>query len=365
MQLVLVHDYLIQMGGAERVVAAMHRRFPKAPIYTSAINRDTLWDDFTGAEIRTTWLQHAPLIEDHTHFKKYFPLYSSAFRSFGRIEADCAWVSSSTFAKYTRFSPGTRTVCYIHNPTRFLWQADDYIDYEVKNGALNKLVRATLPLLRGVDKAAAQRMDVLVANSRNVQERIRRCYGRDSLLIHPPVQTSRLKVSTDHDGFYLIVSRLLGYKNVDLAVRAFSRCGRRLVVVGDGPRMLELEEMAGPTVELLGHRSDREIQTFFARCRAVLLPGQEDFGITPVEAMACGKPVIALGRGGALETVLDGETGLFFAEPREEALLDAVERLEANTWDPWFIRKHAEHFSEENFLERMTAVLENRAARVP
>ena len=357
MKLVLAHDYLIQMGGAERVVAAMHRRFPDAPIYTSAVNRETLWSDFAGADIRTTWLQHFPAIGHHTHFKKYFPLYAPAFRSFGTIDADCAWISSSTFAKYLRFSERTRTVCYIHNPTRFLWQTDEYLDHEVGNASLNRLVRAVLPLLQQPDRAAAQRMKVLVANSRNVQERIRRCYQRESIVIPPPVQTNRFRLSLREDGYYLIVSRLLGYKNIDLAVRACSRTGRNLVVLGEGPQRAALQAMAGPTVQILGRLPDSEVQAHFERCRAFVFPGHEDFGITPVEAMACGKPVVALARGGALETVLEGITGVFFDEPDDDRIIAAFERLEASPWDPARIRSHAEQFSEEAFLAKMTAVM--------
>lgn len=359
MKLVLAHDYLIQMGGAERVVAAMHRRFPQAPIYTSAVNRQTLWRDFEDAEIRTTWLQHLPGIGHHTHFKKYFPLYAPAFRSFGTIDADCAWISSSTFAKYLRFSERTRTVCYIHNPTRFLWQTDEYLDHEVSNAALNRVVRAFLPLLQRPDREAAGRMKVLIANSRNVQERIRRCYGRESIVIPPPVQTQRFRLSTQDDGYYLIVSRLIGYKNIDLAVRACSRTGRNLVVLGEGPQRSALEAMAGPSVKILGRLPDSKVQAHFERCRAFIFPGHEDFGITPVEAMACGKPVVALAKGGALETVVDGLTGVFFNEPEEEQIVDAFERLETQSWRPDQIRIHAEQFSEEVFLEKMTAVLQN------
>lgn len=357
MNLVLAHDYLIQMGGAERVVATMHRRFPRAPIYTSAVCRGTLWKDFEDADIRTTFLQYAPLIEHHTHFKKYFPFYPAAFRSFGEVKADCAWISSSTFAKYMRFAPGTRTVCYIHNPTRFLWQTDEYLDHEVKSGALNRLVRAMLPMLQKQDRAAAQRMTALVANSRNVQERIRRCYDRESIVIPPPVETHRFRLSPENDGFYLIVSRLLGYKNVDLAVRAFSRSGRKLIVMGEGPQRPELEKLAGPSVQILGRRPDSEVQAAFQTCRAFIFPGHEDFGITPVEAMACGKPVIALKKGGALETIVEGKTGVFFNNPTDEELAAAVEKLEAASWDPAAIRQHAEQFSAENFLEKMEGVL--------
>lgn len=357
MNLVLAHDYLIQMGGAERVVATMHRRFPSAPIYTSAVARKTLWADFADADIRTTWLQHAPGIEHHTHFKKYLPLYPPAFRSFAAPQATHAWISSSTFAKYMRFAPGTRTVCYVHNPTRFLWQTDEYLDHEVRLPLLNRGLRAFLPALRKLDRAAAGRMNVLVANSRNVQERILRFYGRDSIVIPPPVQTDRFTVSPGHDDFYLIVSRLLGYKNIELAVQAFTQTGRRLVILGEGPYRADLEKMAGPSIEFLGRRSDEEVRDCFQRCRGFIFPGHEDFGITPVEAMACGKPVVAFKKGGALETVVDGLSGVFFDAPRPEALAQAVERMESLPWNPEAIRAHAEQFSEASFLRRMEDIL--------
>jgi glycosyltransferase involved in cell wall biosynthesis len=357
MDLLLAHDYLIQMGGAERVVATMHRRFPKAPLFTSAVSRRSLWSDFADADIRTTWLQHAPFIEHHTHFKKYLPLYPLAFRSFGILHADRAWISSSTFAKYLRFTSDSHTVCYIHNPTRFLWQTDEYLDHEVRHSLLNRFVRAFLPPFRQIDRAATQRMKVLVANSRNVQERIRRFYDRESIVIPPPVQTDRFTVSHEDDGSYLIVSRLLGYKNIDLAVRAFSKSGKRLIILGEGPYRAELEKMAGPTVRFLGRLSDEEVRGHFARCRAFLFPGHEDFGITPVEAMACGKPVVAFKRGGALETVIEGKSGVFFDTPDAESLGSAVDRLESTTWYPEGIRTHAEQFSEANFLAKMERVL--------
>jgi glycosyltransferase involved in cell wall biosynthesis len=357
MKLVLAHDYLIQMGGAERVVAAMHRHFPAAPIYTSAVSRETLWDDFAGADIRTSLLQHAPGIQDHVHFKKYFPLFGLAFQSFGKIEADCAWISSSTFAKFLHFTPNTRTVCYIHSPTRFLWQTDSYLAKEVPNSAMEKVVRATLPTFRSLDRLAALRMDVLVANSRNVQARIREHYGVEARVIYPPVQTHRFSPTAGHDGTYLIVSRLLGYKNIELAVRAFSRCGRRLLIIGEGPDREMLERKAGESVTFLGWLSEEETKRHFEKCRALVVPGHEDFAIAPVEAMAAGKPVIAIREGGVLETVVDGETGFFFDENSEESLLDAVDRFERTSWDTEHIRLRAEEFSEERFLAETETLL--------
>jgi glycosyltransferase involved in cell wall biosynthesis len=357
MNLVLAHDYLIQMGGAERVVAAMHERFPDAPIYTSAVIYSALGKEYDTADIRTSWMQRLPFVQHPGHFKKYFALFPSAFRSFGEIDADVAWISCSTFAKHMRFSPRTRTVCYMHNTTRFLWQTEDYLDYEVGSRPLNRLVRCALPKMREWDREAAARMKLLVANSRNVQERIRRCYGLDSLVVNPPVETSRFHTSADEEGYYLVVSRLLGYKNIELPVRAFTRTGQRLVIVGEGPYDARLKKIAGPSIQFCGHVEDRVIHEHYSKCRALILPGEEDFGIAPVEAMACGKPVVALGKGGALETVVDGLTGVFFAEPAEDDFLNAVTRCESISWDKAAIRAHALRFSKEAFLEKMTRLL--------
>lgn len=357
MKLVLAHDYLVQMGGAERVVAAMSEAFPNAPIYTSACARDELWEVFRDRDIRTTWMQRLPGVTHHTHFKKYFPLYPWAFRAFGAIEAEAAWISSSTFAKYLRFAPGVRTVCYLHNTTRFLWQTGDYLDREVSSGFLNRAVRLALPLLREQDRAAAAGFTVLLANSENVRRRVRDFYGLEAEVLHPPVETSQFSISREDDGYYLVVSRLIGYKNIELPVRAFSQTGRRLVVLGEGPYLARLQSMAGPNVEFVGRASEAEVRTRYAKCLALIVPGEEDFGITPVEAMACGKPVVAFGRGGALETVVDGVTGVFFHEDSTEALLDAVARCEAGSWDPERIRRHAEGFAKEIFVEKTKRIL--------
>lgn len=357
MNLVLAHDYLIQMGGAERVVATVHGAFPEAPLYTSAVKLDGLAKEFVNAEIRTSWMQHLPFIQHHTHFKKYLLLYPAAFRSFGILEAKAAWISCSTFAKFLRFSNATRTVCYLHNTSRFLWQTESYLDHEVRPGVLNSLLRGVLPRLREGDREAAASMKVLLANSNNVRERIRRCYGLESSVLHPPVETGRFEASRSDEGFYLIVSRLLGYKNLGLPVRLFSRTGRRLIVIGEGPHRAALEAAAGGAVQFLGRLSDAEIADYYSRCRALILPGEEDFGITPVEAMACGKPVVAFARGGALETVLDGETGVFFSENSEEALDAAIVRCEEVGWDPIRIRARASEFSCEAFIEKTAAIL--------
>ncbi len=358
--MVIAHDYLIQMGGAERVVAWMARTWPGCPIYTSIVQRDTLLPEFREADIRVSWMQRFPGIE--RHFKKYFALYPFAFRSFGTIDAPVAWVSSSTFAKCIRFSPRTATVLYCHSPTRFLWQADHYVDGEVRNALLGAAVRLLSVCLRKIDRDAARRFDVIVANSENVRQRIARCYGRDALVVHPPVEIDRFRPGVRDDGFYLVVSRLVAYKGIHRAVQACSELGRRLVVVGAGPDRARLERMAGPTVEFLGHIPDAQVKDLMESCKALIFSGVEDFGIVPIEAQACGKPVLAFKAGGALETVIEGETGLFFDE-KDTPLTAAIQAFErAGNWSVDRIRANAERFSEAAFREQMDKVID-RAIR--
>lgn len=358
--LVLGHDYLIQMGGAERVVASMARKWTGSRIYTSAVRWDTLLPEFQAADIRTTWMQRLPGIQ--RHFKKFFALYPGAFRSFGVIDAPVAWVSASTFAKCLRFSRDTTSILYCHAPTRFLWQADEYVGHEVRNGPLSRLVRLASPWLRIMDRRAARRFDVIVANSENVRRRIADSYQLDAEVVHPPVEVDRFEVSRQDDGFYLVVSRLVAYKAIHRAIEACAALGRRLVIVGKGPDLARLKALAGPNVEFLGHVPDAEVRRLMECCTALIFPGQEDFGIAPVEAQACGKPVLAFRGGGALETVIEGETGRFFDGTRT-TLAEAMVASEATSWDPERIRENAERFSEENFHRRMSDVISRALAR--
>ena len=359
--LALAHDYLIQMGGAERVVASMVRRYPASPLYTSAIRRDTLLPEFEKANIRTSWMQRLPGIG--SQFKKYFALYPYAFRSFEPISSPRLWVSASTFAKCLPFSSKTASVLYCHNPTRFLWLAGAaYVDSEVHIPWANRIVHWMVPWLRRIDYEAAQKFDVIVANSEAVKRRIAEYYRRDAMVIHPPVQLDRFTPTLAHDGYYVIVSRLVAYKGIDRAVIACSRSGRRLVVVGKGPDRKRLEELAGPTITFTGWASDADVQGLMERSRGLIFPAEEDFGIAPVEAQACGKPVIAYARGGALETVVDGVTGCFFHEGTVESLLAALDRAETISWDPSAIRRNAECFGEERFHELTSRALAQAAA---
>lgn len=363
---ILAHDYLLQMGGAERLFASMHRAWPGAPIYVSATDYERLLPDFKGAEIHNTWMQHIPGIR--TQFKKLFPIYPFAFKSLGRLDATAAVVSSSGFAKWLRFTPRTRLFSYCHTPPRFFWQTESYLANEVRSETLKFIARLFNLWLRPSDYRCAQKVHHFIANSINVQNRIKQFYNRDSVVIYPPVEVHRFKVTPQHENFYFILSRLVSYKGIDHAVRAFLQNGKRLIIAGGGPDRARLEEIAGgaKNIEFRGRVADDVAIRLTESCYAFVLPGLEDFGITPLEAQAAGKPVLAYGQGGALETVADGKTGMLFAEQSPECINATIVRFEAQTWDPGLIRRHAENFSEDKFIKAMQDyVNEQMAAPAP
>ena len=357
MRVAIVHDYLAQAGGAERVVVAMHNVFPDAPIYTSVYDPEATLPEFRDMDVRTSFLQRfAGGAKTH---KLALPLYPTAFEHFDLSGYDLVLSSSSGFAKGVITGPETCHVCYCHTPARFAWRYHEY----VSQGGYGKMARRILPwmvhLLRAWDVQTAQRVDRFIVNSYNIARRVYKYYGRDSTVLYPPVETKRFRVEPNPTVDYLlVVSRLIGYKRVDLAVEACTRLNLRLKVVGGGPDAARLKAAAGPSVEFLGRLPDTEVAHLFANCRAFLFPGEEDFGIAPVEAMASGRPVVALRAGGAKETVIDGVTGLFFDDPTVESLIDALERLPTLDFDPRRIRRHAETFDTTTFESRLREIID-------
>ncbi len=357
MKVAIVHDYLNQAGGAERVVGTLHTMFPSAPIFTTILDRASLWDVLRDADIRTSWMQKLPLLK--RHFKAYLLFYPGAIERFDLREYDLVISSSSAFGKAAITRPDACHICYCHTPMRFVWDYERYMEREQYGSPVRAVLVPVLRRFRAWDVKTSSRPNVYVANSTVVADRIRRFYGRESVIVPPPVAVQRFTPVKRADDFYLIVSRLNPYKRVDLVVKAFNDLGRPLVIIGDGPDRAVLERMAKANITFLGRLPDPEVADYYARCRALLFPGDEDFGIVPLEANAAGRPVIAFHAGGALDTVVDGKTGIFFSELTPECLSEAVLRAEATAWDSPAIRRHAEDFAEPRFRERFMRVVED------
>lgn len=333
------------------MLEAVHEIFPEAPIYTSIFWPEALPPAYQDWDIRTSFLNRFPFI--HRHHQWYLPLYPYAFEGFDFSEYDLVLSITSAFAHGIITSPKTLHICYCLNPARFLWDYHAYIARE----NIGYLVRMILPLflynLRLWDRLAADRVDHFLAISRTVQQRILKFYGRNAEIIHPPVDVRRFSPSSEHGDYFLIISRLVPYKRIDLAVQAFSQLGLPLYIIGDGRDRNTLEAMAAPNVRFLGRVDDEAIAQYLSKCRAFIFPGEEDFGIAPLEAQAAGRPVIAYAGGGALETVVDGKTGLFFYEQTPEALAEAVQRFDETCFDSDAIRVHALRFDRKAFQRKL------------
>jgi glycosyltransferase involved in cell wall biosynthesis len=359
MRVALIHDYLNQYGGAERVLEALHELYPDAPIYTSLYDPAAMPPQYRTWDIRTSWMQKLPAWR--TLFRAYLPFYPNAFERFDLHGYDLIISSSSAFAKGVIPPPGAYHVCYCHTPMRFAWRTEDYVKREQIPSPLIGVLSFLMRYVRLWDVASSARVDQFIANSREVAARIQQFYGRDALVIPPPVDLPPANPCPPGD-YYLAGGRLVPYKRLDLVVQAFTRLGLPLKIFGDGRDRAALEAIAGPNIEFLGFVSEARRRELVAGCRAFLFPGEEDFGITPVEAMAAGRPVIAYAAGGALDTVIEGVTGRFFYEQSAAALAVAVAATRQDTYDPAAIRRHAEQFARAWFLERMRAAIEQSVA---
>jgi len=360
MKMAIVHDYLVQgIRGAERVVDVFHEMYPDAPIYTLLYDPDRMEERLRSWDIRTSLLQEIP--GALRLYKKLFLLMPAAIDRLDLSEYDLVLSSSCGWSKSAPQADGALHISYVHSPARFLWfWAEEYVSTLRTNPLARALVRTTLPPLRAWDRRTAQRPQHLVCNSETTRRRIKEAWGRDATVIHPPVDTSNFLPQDEDEEYFLTVGTLNPYKRVDVAVEAFNRLGLPLVVVGDGPELERLSDLAGEDVYMLGKVPDEEIVGHYARCRAFVMPQEEDFGIAPLEAQSCGRPVIAYRSGGALETVLEGETGTFFDQQTPEALMEAVRRFEAASFDKQTCRNNALRFSVEGFKERLGQYVEDR-----
>ena len=352
MKTAIVHDYLNQAGGAERVIECLHEIFPSSPIYTSIYDRKRMPETFKTMDIRTSFMQYLPFVM--RHFKKYLPLYPFAFMSFDLSGYDLILSSSSAWGKGIRKKEGSLHICYCHSPMRFVWMYEDYMEKEEYGALVRTILPPVLQWLKKWDLKTAKNVDHFIANSRTTQKRIKLFYGRDSEVIHPPVDTSFFRPYNDKiKDYFLVVSRLNPYKHIDLAVEAFNEIGLPLYVIGFGPDERRLKRLAKSNIKFLGRLADNEIVRYYSQCRAFILPGEEDFGLTPVEAQACGRPVIAYGSGGALESVIDNETGIFFEKQEKASLIDAVNKFNGMVFDPAKIRQNALRFDKNVFKRKI------------
>jgi glycosyltransferase involved in cell wall biosynthesis len=379
----IVHDFFCNLGGSDAVVQALHQLFPDAPVYTLIVydrNRDA--DVLQGMELRFSFLQRIPWAR-RSH-QPFLPLFPIAVEQFDLRDYDLIISSSHSCAKGIITPPETLHICYCHTPMRYAW--DMYPEYTRHMGRLARAVAAlVMHYVRLWDALSTARVDHFVANSRFVARRIWKYYRCEATVIYPPVDTTYftpeacaevppepcpelrrrdgegLGRSNQDEDYYLVVSRLTGYKRVDLAVAAFNDLRRPLRIIGHGPELRRLQAMAGPNIAFLGYQPRSVVREHLARCRALIFPGVEDFGIAPVEAQAAGRPVIAYAAGGALETVVDGVTGLFFREQSPAALGATVERFEHTAFDKQLIHEHARQFDAARFAEQMRALVVARS----
>ncbi|PKM82451.1 MAG: glycosyltransferase family 4 protein [Firmicutes bacterium HGW-Firmicutes-14] len=359
MKVAIIHEWLANMGGSEKVVLALKEIFPDAPVYTTVYVPDRVDPAFHSMDIHTSFIQKLPF--GPSRYQSYLPLMPTAVEQFDLSGFDVVISSSHAVAKGVLTGSATLHITYCHTPMRYAW--DFYLEY-LNGPGVGRLKKKLIPWLmnyiRMWDRLSADRVDFFIANSGNVAQRVKKHYRRESEVIYPPVDTSFFQPSASIEDYYFIVSRLIPYKRIDLAVEAFNRLGLPLKIAGDGPERERLKAMAKSNIEFLGRVTDEEMKKLYSSCRAFIFPGEEDFGITPVEAQASGRPVIAYGAGGCLETVIPGVTGEFFAPQTPEALVELVRRFEPDKYKPEEICAHARKFDREIFKQKILDFIDTR-----
>lgn len=358
MKIALVHEHLAQDGGAESVLRSFQAMYPSAPTYTIVYDAHGAHSTLAHKDIRPSFIQRLP--GGVRHYKWYLPFMPTAVERFDLSQFDVVLSSASAFAKGVITRPDAVHICYCHSPTRYLWtDTHDYIRALPYPRLFKRLIERHLTSLRLWDRLAADRPDYYIANSQAVQQRIKKYYRRESAVVYPPVATEQFFVAEKQGGYFLAGGRLVAYKRFDITVMAANRLGVPLIIFGDGPEMKKLRSMAKQNVTFVGRVSDTERAKLYSEAIAFINPQEEDFGITVIEAMASGRPVIAYRRGGACETVREGVTGVFFDDQEWESLSDAIIRLKAENFQPSTIRQWALGFSEEQFAKNIREFVQN------
>lgn len=357
MKIAFVHDYLVQYGGAERVLECLTEIYPYAPIYTILYNEDAMHGVFKDKRIYTSYLQKMPFAKK---WHRVFPLLMPpAIEQFDFSAYDLVFSDSSSYAKGIITGPNTLHICYMHTPMRYAW--DDCQKY-TRDFYFPKFIKKFIPFamnyIRLWDKVSADRIDRWIANSNFVAARIKKYYHQDSVVIHPPADTKHFKLSHEKGEYYLMVGRLIAYKQHATAIKAFNELKLPLKIIGRGPEMKRLQEIAGPTIEFLGRVEDSELQKYYAKAKAVIFPQEEDFGIVAIEALSCGRPLIAYRGGDIPEHMEDGKMGIFFDNQNSESIVEAIKKFETLNFDPAYIRSKVEKFDREIFKEKIKKYIE-------
>lgn len=351
MKVAIVCDWLTVVGGAEKVLFALHEIYPGAPIFTTVYNKKK-FPKLQDAKVITSFLQYFPFAR--SKYPYFLPLMPKAVESFNLSDFDLVISSSHSCAKGVKTTKKTLHICYCHTPTRYLWQP------QVDQRASGPIKSIFLNYLKNWDKAAADKVDYFLANSVNVQKQILKYYDRESVVLYPPVDTQFFKFNPDikRENFFLFVSRLIPYKRADLAIEAFGKLKLPLKIVGKGPQMPNLRKIAKDNIEFLGHVSDEKLKNLYQTARALIFPAEEDFGIVPVEAQSTGCPVIAYKKAGTLESISEGKTGLFFEKQEVKSLIGAVKKFESTNFNPQNCRRNALRFSKDVFKRNFVKFVE-------
>jgi len=357
MRVALVHDYLNQYGGAERVLEALCQVFPKAPIYTLLYDEKKTGYAFASRRIYTSFLQKIPFLK--SHHRSFLMLMPLAIEQFDLSEFDLVFSDSASYAKGVITRPSTLHICYCHTPIRYAWDdSHKYIEEFGYPSFIKKVIPFFMNYIRLWDEQAALRVDKFIANSNFVARRIKKYYHQDCEVIYPPVKTDLFYISPDKKDYFLLAGRFLPYKRFDLAIEAFNHLGWPLMVIGDGPERKKLQRMSNSNIKFIGLVSDQKLKKYYAQCQAFIFPQEEDFGITAIEAMASGRPVIAYQSGGVMETVKEGITGLFFKQQTAKSLIAALKRFRPQDFNPRIIRQYALAFDQEVFKRKIKDFVE-------
>lgn len=365
MRVALVHDYLTHFGGAERVLLELMELFPHAPVFTLVHNPETLGASIDTQRLRTSFLQRLPGAT-RSHRPWPLALMPLAVEQFQLDGFDVVISTSHSFSKGIIVGPRTLHISYCFTPTRYAWDdSHRYVREFSRSRLFQRVAPVALSYIRLWDYYASQRPHVYATTSEYVARRIQKYYHRSAHVIPPPVHIKKFSVRPDHEGYYLVVSRLVPYKRIDIAIEACERLGRKLIVVGGGPELESLKAVAGSHTTFLGFVSENRLHELYSGARALLFPQEEDFGLAPLEAAACGKPTVALAAGGATETIIDGKTGVFFSSQTVEALLNAIIKFEDLRFDPLAIRAQAVAFDRQVFLDRILELVHNEWLAFP